>query len=122
LREVAFLPAPERRSQVPDLLRDSDEERAFLIATILRFVPGEVSDFRDVVTAVRQGHTTPDGVVERVTKALPETWSAVMVRTHVAGVVARLSELGLLLRRWAGRNVNYENSPSADRLITEVGA
>jgi hypothetical protein len=100
----------------------SDEERRFLLSTLLQFVPGELSDFRTILSAIKEGHSTPDGVVERVTKELPDAWSTVMVRTHIAGVIARLSELGLLARRWAGRNVRYEASPSSERLMAEVGA
>jgi DNA-binding transcriptional ArsR family regulator len=100
----------------------SDDERSFFTQEILQYVPGELGDIRLVLGAVLGGKTTPDELLTAVRPLLHGEWSAVMVRTHVSGVVARLTEMGLLRRRWEGRNVNYEASGMASTLLTKEQA
>ena len=83
------------------------EERDFLQAHIRDFVPRELADFVLVVRAVSQGATNPKGLLTAVRGSFPTEWSDVMLRTQVSGLVARLTELGLLSREWQGRNVTY---------------
>ena len=40
-----------------------------------------------------------------------------MTRTHVSGIVARLTDMGLLRRRWEGRNVSYEAAALATTVL-----
>jgi hypothetical protein len=95
----------------------SDEERAFFTHQVLQYVPGELRDIRHVLSAVLGGQSTPDDLLTTVRPFLPEEWSDVMARTHVSGLVARLTEMGLLRRRWEGRNVTYEAAGMASTLL-----
>jgi hypothetical protein len=87
------------------------------VGIIREFVPGERQDFEIVLGAVAAGSNTPEELLATVRGVLPEQWSNVMARTHVSGVVARLSELGLLQRRWEGRNVLYAVTASASAFL-----
>ena len=98
----------------------SDEERTFLGRQVLEYVAGELHEIRLVLSAVLGGQTTPENLLASVRPQLPSEWSDVMTRTHVSGVVARLTEMGLLRRRWEGRNVNYEAAGMASTLLTKA--
>lgn len=85
----------------------SDAERGLVIRTVLAFVPGERRDFEGVVKLIREGRATPDELMGAIRGQLPEAWSDVMARTHVSGVIARMADLGIIHRKWDGRNVKY---------------
>jgi hypothetical protein len=95
----------------------SDDERSFLNNQVLTYMPGELLDVRLVLSAVLAGKITPDDLLGAVRPQLPEHWSDVMTRTHLSGVVARLTEMGLLRRRWEGRNVSYEAASLATTML-----
>jgi hypothetical protein len=95
----------------------SDEERAFFTHQVLQYVPGELHYIRLVLSGVLGGRTTPDELMAAVRPLVPSEWSDLMARTHVSGLVARLAEMGLLRRRWEGRNVNYEALAMASSLL-----
>jgi hypothetical protein len=86
----------------------SDDERAFLLRLVWDHVPAEKQDFSLVLKAVKKGNSTPPTLMEAVRSDFPAIWSDVMFRTHVYGVLARLSELGILIKKWEGRHVEYE--------------
>jgi hypothetical protein len=104
-------------SGVPATL--SDEERSFLIEQVISFVPGELHDLTIVLEAIVADHATPDHLLASVRPHLPHEWSRMMTRTHVSGVVARLAEMGLIRRKWEGRNARYEATPLGARLVKE---
>ena len=85
----------------------SDAERGLVIRTVVAFVPGERHDFEVVVRLIREGRATPDELMSAIRGQLPEAWSDVMARTHVSGVIARMADLGIIHRKWDGRNVKY---------------
>jgi hypothetical protein len=95
----------------------SDDERSLLTDQVLTYVPGELHDVRLVLAAVLAGRVTPDELLNAVRPELPTHWSDVMTRTHVSGIVARLADMGLLRRRWEGRNVSYEASALATTVL-----
>lgn len=95
----------------------ADEERSYFVYQVLHYVPGELSDLRLVLGAILRGSQTPDELFETAGAQLPTTWSDVMVRTHLSGVIARLTDMGLLRRRWQGRHVNYETASLAESLM-----
>jgi hypothetical protein len=86
----------------------SRHEQRFLLEQVAEYVPGELTDFRAVLSAIREGKVTPEEVVEVVRQGLPSDWSDQVARTHVAGLIGRMTELGLLRRHWTGRRVRYE--------------
>lgn len=90
----------------------SDEERSFFLKQVVTFVPGELRDLRAILRAIVEHHATPDDLLAAVRPTLPGDWSHMMTRTHVSGVVARLAEMGLIRRKWEGRNARYEATPS----------
>lgn len=98
----------------------SDQERSFLVEQVVKFVPGELRDLSVVLQAILAGHATPDDLLASVRPHLPEEWSRMMTRTHISGVVARLAEVGLIRRRWEGRNARYEPTSSSARLAQEA--
>ncbi|MBS2023596.1 MAG: hypothetical protein JST92_14430 [Deltaproteobacteria bacterium] len=99
----------------------SSEERAFLIRHVRDAIPGERLNFETVLAAVAAGSDTPEELLTTVQGVLPDTWSDVMARTHVSGVVARMSELGLLQRTWEGRHVRYSLTASASPFLNPSG-
>lgn len=97
----------------------ADEERSFFIEQVVSFVPGELHDLAVVLEAIVAEHATPDDLFATVRLHLPQEWSPMMARTHVSGVVARLADMGLIHRRWEGRNTRYEATPVSARLVRE---
>jgi hypothetical protein len=49
-------------------------------------------------------------LLSAVKSVLPPAWSEVQTRGYISGLVTRLSELDVLNRVWAGREVHYEVS------------
>jgi hypothetical protein len=94
----------------------ANSEREFLVEQVRLFVVGELQDFRAVVRGIRAEANTPETLLAALRVSLPSEWSDLMVRTQVAGVVARMTDLGLLARRWQGRHVSYSLTPYLDSL------
>jgi hypothetical protein len=88
----------------------SGEETNFLLGHILECVAQEQSDIQAVIGAVATGASTPPSLTSTLRAYLPSDWNDGEIQTHVSGLVARMSELGLLRRRWHGRHVEYELS------------
>jgi hypothetical protein len=88
----------------------SSEERTFLVEQIHLYVPSETRDFGLIVRAVEAGHENPKALLTAIRPGFPASWSESVLRTHVSGVVGRLTELGGLRRIWEGRNVLYQVS------------
>jgi hypothetical protein len=106
--KFALMPNPildQRQSDSPVTL--GDEEAAFLCRQVRERAPGEHADMKTVLTAVSSGEITPSAVAAAVRGSFPADWSEVVFRTHLSGLVARLTDLRLLRRRWEGRNVQY---------------
>lgn len=95
----------------------SDDERSFLLRHVLSSVPGDRRDFTVVLAVVHAGATTPDALMGAVRSQFPDNWSALMVRTHVSGLVARMADLGLLRREWTGRNAKYHAGAAAAEFV-----
>jgi hypothetical protein len=116
--ELARLPNPVLDTNSDDATATlSDSERAFFVEQVLQYAPGEVRDLGTVLKAVLAGQVTPDDMFDAVRTQFPAEWTDVMARTHVSGLVARLGEMALLRRRWAGRNVSYEPAVRATELV-----
>jgi hypothetical protein len=109
-REFARLPSPAldgRPGEVTATL--GEEEQKFLRLHLPIYAPSERTSWEAVQKAVREGgHNTPDGLVAAIKDIFPKDWSTIVLRTHVAGVISRMAEVGLLRRHWEGRNVKYE--------------
>lgn len=84
------------------------EEIRFLLHHIKECVSQEQADIETVLSAIKTGSSTPQSLMTTLRMHLPTEWSGGETQTHVSGVVARMGELGLLRRRWHGRNVEYE--------------
>lgn len=97
----------------------SDRERDFFVKQALAFVPGELRDLRAILRAIIDHHATPDTLLTAARPDLPQHWSHMMTRTHVTGVVARLTEMGLIRRKWEGRNAHYEPTSSGIEFAAE---
>ena len=88
----------------------SGEETHFLLSHILEWVAPEQSDIQAVIGAIATGSSTPPSLTTALRPYLPSDWNDGEIQTHVSGLIARMSELGLLRRRWHGRHVEYELS------------
>ncbi len=97
----------------------NSEEREFFVRRAVPFFPTELSDFSLILSFVADGRDTPAEQLELLGTQLPGDWSAIQVRTHVTGVVARMVDLGLLRRQWQGRHVRYDTTQLAS-LISEA--
>ena len=86
----------------------TDEERHILLSHIQDSVPREDSAFRSVLTAVDSGVTTPNEMDEDFVRLVSDApVSAAFVSTQRSGAVARMVDLGLLVRLREGVHVEY---------------
>ncbi|HLH01349.1 MAG TPA: hypothetical protein VKX25_01150 [Bryobacteraceae bacterium] len=99
----------------------SVEERSFLVAHIIDSVPAERNDQLCVLRAIRDGHLTPAGLLSYIRASFPREWSDLEFRTHVYGILARLTELGQIRRARAGRNVHYRLTDRALEMVERLG-
>ena len=93
----------------------SSDETHFLLGHISEWVPQEQADIEAVIGAIAAGSSTPTSLTAALRSYLPSDWNEGEIQTHVSGLIARMSELELLRRRWHGRHVEYElsNVPSS---------
>jgi len=98
----------------------SDDERSFFVHQVMDYVPGELRDLSAVLRAVVKDQATPDALTRAVRSSLPPEWTDIMVRTHVSGLIARLTEMAVLRRKWEGRNVRYEQGPDVQAFLARV--
>lgn len=91
----------------------NNEETQFLLAHISEWVPQEQADIQAVIGAIASGSSTPTSLTAALRSYLSPDWNEGEIQTHVSGLVARMSELGLLERRWHGRHVEYALSNTA---------
>jgi len=89
------------------------EEQRFLLEHIVSNVPTEVSDFRAVLRAVELGNDSPGAVISAIRPHMPQGWTELALRTHVFGLLARMTELGVILKSWEGRRVKYSAGDGA---------
>jgi len=85
----------------------SPEEREFLQWQIIRYVPSEYHDSALVAGAILEGNDTPGALAEAVFGHFPPDWTTAAKQTHLSGIVARLTEMGVISRTWSGRKVAY---------------
>ena len=112
--ELAKLSNPILDSPIDDAIATlSGQERSFFVDTIRSTVPVEKGDVQMVLDSATAGNTSPNDLLESVKSQMPKEWTDLAKRTHVAGVLARCADLGLIRRRWRGRNVTYELSEAA---------
>ena len=97
----------------------SNNERRLLVDHIMESVPAERGDQLCVLTAIRDGHVTPVGLLSYIHRNFPADWSDLAFRTHVYGILARLAELGQIERVWSGRSVHYRLTDSASVLVDQ---
>lgn len=83
------------------------EEIDFLLRHVATCVPQEHADFAAVIDAIKAGASTPQSLAAALAAYLPKSWNDGEIQTHVSGLVARMSELSLVRRRWHGRHVQY---------------
>jgi hypothetical protein len=85
----------------------SPEEREFLQCQVIRYVPSECHDSALVAGAILEGNDTPGTLAEAVFGQFPADWTTAAKQTHLSGIVARLTEMGVVSRTWSGRKVAY---------------
>jgi hypothetical protein len=98
----------------------NDQETGCLLAHILEWVPQEQADIQAVIGAIAAGSSTPTSLITALRSYLPPDWNDGEIQTHVSGLIARMSELGLLRRRWHGRHVEYELSNVASPWMGKI--
>ncbi len=87
-------------------LSKSDSE--FLVRLVLNQIPVERDDMQVVLRVLAEGKVTPAALSEGTRQHLATDESDDVFKTQVSGIIARLSDLGLVRRRWEGRFVTYE--------------
>jgi Arc/MetJ-type ribon-helix-helix transcriptional regulator len=90
----------------------SSDEVDFLLEHLASQLPEEAKLMRLVLSGVKEGVSTPESLNDRM-KSYNSGWSDVERSTMRAGVISRVSELGLLDRKKNGVKVTY--------LVTELG-
>lgn len=91
----------------------SPEEVDFLLDHISKEVPEEAKLMQYILNKVKEGTATPDGLNQTLHLDRLRSWKHNEVITMRAGLVSRLSELGLLTRQKFGVMVKY--------LLTDLG-
>lgn len=95
----------------------SESERDFLLNHISQHVPAERDDFRVVLHSISSGKGGPDELFAAVRQHFPPEWSALAYRTHIYGILGRMTELGLLTKTWHGRRVQYGVASTASGIL-----
>jgi len=80
-------------------------ERMFLINAIKYNVKGEYELMKEIIELVKKGNNTPNDIEEYLTEKDYSKTESSITRT---GLMARLTELGLVEREKKGRNVFYK--------------
>jgi hypothetical protein len=114
--ELGLLPNPILDTDAPTTTL-SEEERRFLMHHISDHVLSEKNDFKAVLKAITEGSSRPAQLMTAVRSGFPLEWTDVVFRTHIYGVLARLSELGMIAKRWQGRTVEYQVADSGLSLV-----
>ena len=99
----------------------SSEEVTFLLEHIASQLPEEAKLVRLILSSVKEGVAFPEGLNEKVRSAHPE-WKKSQPITMRAGVVSRISELGLLDREKEGVKVTYKLTELGERYLTRLEA
>jgi len=95
----------------------SDAERTLFLQQIRTYAAVEWSEFKTVMAAIAAGNITPDSLLAAVRATFPPDWTEVAYRTHIYGVLARISDLRLLSKDWDGRRVQYKLTKSATSVL-----
>jgi hypothetical protein len=90
------------------------EERELFVSQVQNYMPAEASDISAVLIALGMERATPGEVLMRLRGQFPLKQSEVAFRSHVSGLIARMVEMGLLKRKWEGRNAYYLREASVD--------
>lgn len=119
-RELALLQNPllDSSAEIGERTLSVDECH-MLITHVVESLPAERADQLCVLTAIRDGHRTPVALLSYVRGNFPPEWTDLAFRTHVYGILARLSELSQIDRIWHGRSVQYRLADSASLLVEQ---
>jgi hypothetical protein len=93
------------------------DERNFLLHHISEHVSSEKQDFNVVLQQIAGGNSSPSRLMSSARSYFPADWTDIVFRTHVYGVLARLSELGLITKQWQGRMVQYQVADAALSIV-----
>lgn len=85
------------------------EEISFYIDHIYNNLAQEFGSMKTVLEAVKEGASTP-GSLDAIVQRINREWNPKVAATQRAGLVSRLSELGLLEVVWNGSRSNYRIS------------
>lgn len=103
------------------LERFSDEEMQFLIHHIVSSVPVESFAYKATLESIRAGANTPDALDSAISRYLPQRsdkpFTPAFLTTQRAGVIARMSDLGLVARIRQGPNVTYAVTLIGEQLL-----
>jgi hypothetical protein len=94
--------------------RLSEQETRFLLEHIRSFVPREHAAYLSVLHAIEGGGSTPetlDAALRLLENAVDAKISDPYLSTQRAGVVSRMTELGLVTRQREGIRVSYSITP-----------
>jgi hypothetical protein len=93
--------------------RFSEDEISLLIQHIREHVPVEDYAFRTALRAIRDGANTPESLDEKLKSLLAsgkKKISDAFITTQRSGVISRMTDLDLVLRRRDGIRVKYETT------------
>jgi hypothetical protein len=98
----------------------SSEEVTFLLDHVASQLPEEAELIRLILSSVKDGVTSPEGLNEKVRSSHAE-WKKSQPITMRAGVVSRISELGLLGREKNGVKVTYKLTELGEKYLGKLG-
>jgi len=98
----------------------SSEEIDFLLDHIASQLPDEARMIQLILSCIKQGVASPEGLNMKM-KSFNPKWKASEPTTMRAGVVSRISELGLLGREKDGVKVTYRLTELGEKYLARLG-
>jgi len=98
----------------------SADEVNFLLDHIVLNIPDEAKLIRVVLSSIKGGIVTPEGLNDRM-RSFNHEWKDSQPVTMRAGIVSRVSELGLLGREKDGVKVTYKLTELGTKYLARLG-
>jgi hypothetical protein len=104
----------------------SDHERAFYLCTLTPVVPAERNAFRAILGALSDGPLAAAAMASRLMAHQKADLPEAVRKTSRSGALARLADLGGIVRRPIGRSATYQITSlgrrALERLSSEVAS
>jgi hypothetical protein len=95
------------------------EEQQFLINHIKTHIPVEWKGIQTVIQWINDGNNSPDKLNAKFA-TLDSKWTTKMANTYRTGILARMYDLGFIIRKKIGVNANYVVTDMGNTIARDV--